>query len=191
MRTPIPDARIALPVSVSREAERIAGRARRDDHLDEAFGGASHGGRAAGGVDFAASQEGGFIWPDFLPAYDAAATLVHLLDLLAAAERTVVVGRRARCRATHVAHETVPTPWERKGAVMRGDGASAPARRDVVLVDGVKIVYPDGWALVLPDPEDGGHARVGRGASDAEAAPPRQRSHAGSRPPSSRQVLSC
>jgi hypothetical protein len=22
-----------------------------------------------------------------------------------------------------------------------------------VLVDGVKIIYPDGWALVLPDPE--------------------------------------
>ena len=34
-------------------------------------------------VDFAASQESGFIWPDFLPAYDATATLVKLLDLLA------------------------------------------------------------------------------------------------------------
>jgi mannose-1-phosphate guanylyltransferase/phosphomannomutase len=22
-----------------------------------------------------------------------------------------------------------------------------------VLVDGVKVIYPDGWALVLPDPE--------------------------------------
>ena len=22
-----------------------------------------------------------------------------------------------------------------------------------MLVDGVKIIYPDGWALVLPDPE--------------------------------------
>ena len=41
-------------------------------------------------VDFAASQEGGFIWPDFLPAYDATATLVHLLDLLA-------VDRARRC----------------------------------------------------------------------------------------------
>jgi mannose-1-phosphate guanylyltransferase/phosphomannomutase len=25
--------------------------------------------------------------------------------------------------------------------------------RDTVLVDGVKVIYPDGWALVLPDPE--------------------------------------
>ena len=31
-----------------------------------------------------------------------------------------------------------------------------------VLVDGVKIIYPDGWALVLPDPETAGDARVGR-----------------------------
>jgi mannose-1-phosphate guanylyltransferase/phosphomannomutase len=26
--------------------------------------------------------------------------------------------------------------------------------RDVVLVDGVKILHTDGWALVLPDPEE-------------------------------------
>ena len=38
---------IALPVSVSREAERIARAARRDGHLDEAVGRAPHGGRAA------------------------------------------------------------------------------------------------------------------------------------------------
>jgi mannose-1-phosphate guanylyltransferase/phosphomannomutase len=26
--------------------------------------------------------------------------------------------------------------------------------RELVLVDGVKILYDDGWALVLPDPEE-------------------------------------
>jgi mannose-1-phosphate guanylyltransferase/phosphomannomutase len=26
--------------------------------------------------------------------------------------------------------------------------------RELVLVDGVKVVEPDGWALVLPDPEE-------------------------------------
>jgi mannose-1-phosphate guanylyltransferase/phosphomannomutase len=26
--------------------------------------------------------------------------------------------------------------------------------RDVVLVDGVKVLHDDGWALVLPDPEE-------------------------------------
>ena len=53
---------------------------------------------------FAGTPDGGCIWPDFLPAYDAAVTLVKLLDLLAAVDRplsTVVRGaargpRRAR-----------------------------------------------------------------------------------------------
>ena len=54
------------------------------------------------------------------------------------------------------------TPWEQKGLVMRtlveqlGD-------RDLVLVDGVKVPEEDGWALVLPDPEEPAHPRLGRG----------------------------
>jgi mannose-1-phosphate guanylyltransferase / phosphomannomutase len=28
------------------------------------------------------------------------------------------------------------------------------AGRDVELVDGVKVPYPDGWVLALPDPEE-------------------------------------
>jgi mannose-1-phosphate guanylyltransferase / phosphomannomutase len=38
-----------------------------------------------------------------------------------------------------------------------------------VLVDGVKIVYPEGWALVLPDPELAITHIWAEGASDAEA----------------------
>ncbi len=77
---------------------------------------------------------------------------MKLLDLFA------VTGRKlsevvASLPAVHIAHETVPTPWERKGAVMREMVERAKAR-DVVLVDGVKILHPDGWALVLPDPEE-------------------------------------
>ncbi|GIU89180.1 MAG: hypothetical protein KatS3mg010_0279 [Acidimicrobiia bacterium] len=143
-----PRVHVALPVSVSREAERIAQRhgmritwtKLSAAHLMDVAG--------RGDVEFAASQEGGFIWPRFLPAYDAAATLVNLLDLLAAVERplSAIV---AEVPTPHVAHEAVPTPWERKGAVMRGMVERAKDR-EVVLVDGVKIVYEDGWALVLP-----------------------------------------
>jgi mannose-1-phosphate guanylyltransferase / phosphomannomutase len=144
-------ARLALPVAVSRGAETIAREfgARvtwtklSAAHLMEVAG--------SGRVDFAASQEGGFIWPDVLPAYDATATLVKLLDLLAAVDRPLseVV---ATVPPSFVAHEAVPTPWERKGTVMRGMVEWAKDR-DTVLVDGIKVIYPDGWALVLPDPE--------------------------------------
>ena len=53
----------------------------------------------------------------------------------------------------HVAHEVVPTPWERKGQVIRELVESADPD-SLVLIDGVKVFGPEGWALVLPDPEE-------------------------------------
>jgi mannose-1-phosphate guanylyltransferase/phosphomannomutase len=163
------NARIALPVSVSREAERLA----------ESYGAsitwtklsAAHLMEVARSprVAFAASQEGGFIWPAFLPAYDAIATLVHLLDMLAehdAPLSTLV----AELPETHIAHEAVPTPWEKKGGVMRGVMERAKkAKTKTVLVDGVKVLYSDGWALVLPDPELPVTHIWAEGPNDAEA----------------------
>jgi mannose-1-phosphate guanylyltransferase/phosphomannomutase len=146
-----PGACVALPVSVTQEAERIATSQgasvvwtkRSDAHLMEVA--------SEGDVTFAAAPDGGFIWPDFLPAYDATATLARLLDLLAVAARplsAIVNG----LPTAHVVHETVPTPFERKGTVMR-ELVEQAGQHPVVLVDGVKVVRPDGWALVLPDPE--------------------------------------
>ena len=110
----------------SREAERIAERHGATiawtklsaAHLMEVA--------ARGGVDFAASPDGGFIWPDFLPAYDAAATLVQLLDLLAATGRAAVGGRRRRCPTAHIAHETVA---DAVGAQGHGDARDRRARQ--------------------------------------------------------------
>jgi mannose-1-phosphate guanylyltransferase/phosphomannomutase len=162
-----PNSRLALPVSVSLEAERIAERCGSpivwtklsSSHLMEVA--------SNGNVDFAASQEGGFIWPSFLPAYDSVATLVHLLDLLAAASEPLS-SVLAEIPDTHVAHDIVPTPWERKGAVMRGVMERAK-NSPTVLVDGVKILYPDGWALVLPDPETAVTHIWAEGPSEVEA----------------------
>ena len=160
-------ARLALPVSVSSEAERLAEKA--DAPIIWTKLSAAHLMEVArsGDVDFAASQEGGFIWPSFLPSYDAIATLVNLLDLLVVSGRPLSAVL-AEVPDTHVAHEVVPTPWERKGAVMRGVVERA---KDLptVLVDGVKIVYPDGWALVLPDPELAITHIWAEGASDVDA----------------------
>ncbi len=103
------------------------------------------------GVAFAASAEGGYAFPRFLPAYDAVAALVHLLCFLA--------GRSERLSsivdslpASHVVHDVVPTPPEQKGTVMRLLSERARGE-DVVLVDGVKTIDVDGWTLVVPDPD--------------------------------------
>ncbi|HZJ26782.1 MAG TPA: sugar phosphate nucleotidyltransferase [Acidimicrobiia bacterium] len=145
-----PGAQIALPVSTSHIALDLARRfgadivwtKRSDAQLME----------VASRVDFAASVDGGFIWPRFLSAYDGAATLVNLLDLLAATGHRLSAVRAA-LPEVHLAREEVPTPWEHKGAVMREMLEHAEGR-EVDLVDGVKVIQPDGWALVLPDPED-------------------------------------
>ena len=103
---------------------------------------------------FAGTPDGGCIWPAFLPAYDAAVTLMKLLDLLAADGRRLSEVVDALPQVA-VVHETLVTPWERKGTVMREIMERADGR-DVSLVDGVKIFEGDAreWALVLPDPEE-------------------------------------
>jgi mannose-1-phosphate guanylyltransferase/phosphomannomutase len=147
-----PPPTVALPVSVGRAVEAMCDEAGATllwtklstPHLMEMASGP--------GVRFAASQEGGYIFPSFLPAYDAVATLVETLALLASTGSRLshVVGRLP---AVRVAHEAVVTPWEKKGLVMRMvmDWAKD---RDVLLVDGVKVLHDDGWALVFPDPEE-------------------------------------
>ena len=162
-----PNAQVALPVAVSRAAESVCADAGMEiswtklstPHLMETA--------ASGGIAFAASQEGGFIFPSFLPAYDAAATLVHLLAMLAQTGATLskVVARIPR---VHVSHEVVPTPWEQKGTVMRSL-VEALGDEDLVLVDGVKVVLPDGWVLVLPDPDDAVTHVWAEGPNDADA----------------------
>lgn len=147
-----PGGRVALPVAVSHHAELIAA-ARgaiivwtklSSSHLMEVAG--------EGGVDFAASQEGGFIWPDFLPAYDAIATLAKLLDYLSLSGEPLSRLTNA-LPAVHLAHDTASTPWEHKGTVMRVVLEQAKDR-ETILVDGVKVLHDGGWALVLPDPEE-------------------------------------
>jgi mannose-1-phosphate guanylyltransferase/phosphomannomutase len=66
-----------------------------------------------------------------------------------------------------MAHETVVTPWEQKGLVMRS--LVEMAGRDVVLVDGVKVQHTNGWVLALPDPEEPVTHVWAEADSDAEA----------------------
>jgi mannose-1-phosphate guanylyltransferase / phosphomannomutase len=119
------------------------------------------------GVAFAASQDGGFIFPAFLPAYDATAALVHLLEMLARSglRLSKLVAGLPRL---HMAHESVVTPWEQKGLVMRRV-VEAAKDREVVLVDGVKIIHEEGWALILPDPDEPVTHVWAEGPSDMEA----------------------
>jgi mannose-1-phosphate guanylyltransferase/phosphomannomutase len=158
---------VALPVSASKAAEELCRAAGAQliwtkvstAHLMETA--------ANPGVDFASSQAGGYIFPSFLPAYDAVFTFVKVLELLARTGRrlsAVVSG----LPGVHIAHEGVVTPWEQKGLVMR-TLVEAAQDRQTVLVDGVKVLHDNGWALVLPDPEEPVSHVWAEGADDGEA----------------------
>jgi mannose-1-phosphate guanylyltransferase/phosphomannomutase len=158
---------VALPVSSSRAVEEMCRAAGATliwtkvstPHLMETA--------SMPGIDFASSQEGGYIFPSFLPAYDAVATLVIVLGLLAKTGRPLseVVSGLPRI---HIAHESVVTPWDQKGLVMRTVVEQAKDRETIV-VDGVKVIHDDGWALVLPDPEEPVTHVWAEGASDTQA----------------------
>ena len=109
---------------------------------------------ASGGVSFASDRRGGYVFPAFLPAFDAAAALARLVSLLEDSPRSLaeIV---ADTTDMPIVEGEVPTPMEQKGLVMRtlmeqltDEGA------DLVLVDGIKVVSDEGWALVVPDPAD-------------------------------------
>jgi mannose-1-phosphate guanylyltransferase / phosphomannomutase len=158
--------RIALPVGVTSAAEALAEKRGVSIEHTKMSVAALNDAATLPGVGFAASLDGGFIIPGFLPAFDAAAALVKMLDLLAHHEVPLseVVDELPR---VHLVHETVVTPWDQKGTVMRTLVEHSP--RPTVLVDGVKVLHDEGWVLALPDPEEAITHVYAEARSDADA----------------------
>jgi mannose-1-phosphate guanylyltransferase/phosphomannomutase len=159
--------RVALPVAVTNHAEVLLAKHGIRLQYTKMATSALMDAASEPGVGFAASLDGGYILPGFLPAFDAAATFVKVLELLARKKvllSTIVHG----LPRVHIAHETVVTPWEQKGTVMRSL-MELTKDRELELVDGVKVLHDDGWALALPDPEDPVTHVWAEAGSDVEA----------------------
>jgi len=104
------------------------------------------------GVVFAGAATAGYVFPEFLPAYDAVASLAKLLELLAGDERPLseLVDSLP---APVLVHEQVPCAWALKGLVMRVLTERLKDRETDVL-DGIKVFDERGWAQALPDPDE-------------------------------------
>jgi mannose-1-phosphate guanylyltransferase/phosphomannomutase len=159
--------RVALPVAVTNHAEVLLAKYGIGLQYTKMATSALMDAAAEPGVGFAASLDGGYILPGFLPAFDAAATLVKVLELLARKQVRLAEIVRDLPRV-HIAHETVVTPWEQKGTVMRSL-MELTKDRELELVDGVKVLHDDGWALALPDPEEPVTHVWAEAGSDVEA----------------------
>jgi mannose-1-phosphate guanylyltransferase/phosphomannomutase len=107
---------------------------------------------AGDGVIFAGAPGGGYVFPGFLPAYDAIAALCKLLELLAPVDEPLSKLVAGLPRPTLV-HRQVQCPWALKGAVMRVLNERY-ADDNVDTTDGIKIFDARGWVQVLPDGDE-------------------------------------
>ncbi len=103
-------------------------------------------------VAFAASNDGAYVFPRFLPAPAASASVAMLLDLLVATGESV--GQLVdELPHTTLWHRQLQCPWNAKGALMRllaeelrGEAPS--------LGDGIRVAGEGSWAQVIPDPDE-------------------------------------
>jgi mannose-1-phosphate guanylyltransferase / phosphomannomutase len=146
------EGRVAFPVTVTSQVDRLVegsslGIVRTGASLQELTR------RAADEhVLFGGFVTGGYVFPEFLPGYDAVASLVKLLELLAPVNRPVsaVV---AELPLPTLVHRERACPWALKGLVMRVLNERL-AGRDLDLTDGIKVFEERGWSHVLPDPDE-------------------------------------
>ena len=103
-------------------------------------------------VIFAGAVGGGYVFPEFLPAYDAVASLCKLLELLAPVDRPLSE-LVADLPASTLVHDELRCPWAMKGLVMRVL-TERLRDREVETLDGIKLFDERGWAQVLPDPDE-------------------------------------
>ena len=143
---------VAVPVTVTHQVEAVVEGTALDVRRTQASLAALTSAAAEDGVVFAGAVGGGYVFPEFTPAYDAIATLCKLLELLAPERRPLSELVAELPRSTRV-HRQLACPWGKKGLVMRVLNERLQGRR-LDLLDGIKVFDDRGWAQVLPDPDE-------------------------------------
>ncbi|MFZ5632539.1 MAG: sugar phosphate nucleotidyltransferase [Bacillota bacterium] len=88
----------------------------------------------------------------FLLHFDSLGALLSIIGF--ARKRGLTLGQMVdEIPVFYTDKKTVSVPWEAKGTVIRKI-IEEPDRPEMELLDGVKVFHPNGWALVLPDPEE-------------------------------------
>ena len=108
--------------------------------------------RPPGDVSSPGASGGGYVFPEFLPAYDAVMSTRQVLELLAHSGAAAV---RARPRAApqHARPRARAVPVVGQGLAMR-QLIEAVKGMEVDDRDGIKVFEPEGWVQMLPDPDE-------------------------------------
>jgi len=144
--------KVAFPISVTGQVEELAADGGLEVVRTPAAPAELMQAGSQDGVVFAGAVGGVYVFPDFLPASDAVASLCKLLELLAPIERPLSE-LVAELPASAVVHRQMACPWALKGLVMRVLTERLKGR-ELDLTDGIKAVDDRGWAEVLPDPDE-------------------------------------
>ncbi len=143
--------KVAVPITVTSQVDLLADAALEVVRTPHSLADLTRA-AAGDGVIFAGAVGGGYVFPEFLPAYDAMASLAKLLELLAPEQRPLSELVAELPRST-LLHRQLACPWAMKGLVMRLLNEQL-AGRDLDLTDGIKLLGDGGWAQVLPDPDE-------------------------------------
>jgi mannose-1-phosphate guanylyltransferase/phosphomannomutase len=142
---------LAVPVTASRSIEELAEkyqvkvkRSRIDNRslIEEAAGET---------VGFVASRRGGYIFPDFQPAFDAMLSITKILELMAATG-SKMGALASEIPQSHMVKKNIPCPWSKKGQVLRNLMEQTKDHKEKQFIDGIKLFYGRDWVQVLPDP---------------------------------------
>jgi mannose-1-phosphate guanylyltransferase / phosphomannomutase len=144
--------KVAVPVTVTSRVEEIAGPVGLEVVRTPAAPAELSKAASADDMVFAAAPGGVYVFPKFLPGYDAVSSLCTLVELLARIERPLSE-LVAELPASHVVHRQIACPWALKGLVMRVL-AERLKDRELDFTDGIKVIDERGWVEVLPDPDE-------------------------------------
>ncbi|MEW6275153.1 MAG: mannose-1-phosphate guanyltransferase [Bacillota bacterium] len=135
---------VTAPRAVDNLAERYQGRVVRTktalpDFLEKILG-------------HAESRDTAGLPAQFLLNFDALGALAGILSF--AAQNRLSLGDLVdEIPSFYLSQKEIPVSWADKGRVIRSL-IEDPPEGGLELLDGVKVFHPDGWALVLPDPEE-------------------------------------
>lgn len=146
-----PDAVVCAPVSITRCLEELADQRRGTLVRTPRDPAALLAAARQADATLALTANGGAAFLRLTGTVDAIASTVALHELLARSG-AAVGSRLATLPRPRVQHRAIPTPWERKGAVMRAF-ADRYRGKPTTEIDGLGVDLGDAWILVAPDPD--------------------------------------
>ena len=103
---------------------------------------------AAEGALFVGEETGGFIFPEFQPAFDGMFAVVKTLEMLAT-EGTLPHKLIREIPPSVMVRERVPCAWESKGMIMRRLAEDSRGKK-TTLIDGIRINFGSDWLIAYP-----------------------------------------